>query len=53
MLVPLLALILILLLLGGGGLALHVLWYVLVIAIVLWLLGFLVRGGGTSRWYYW
>jgi hypothetical protein len=53
LLVPLLALILILLLLGGGGMALHILWYVLVIALVLWVLGFLVRGSGGGRWYYW
>jgi preprotein translocase subunit SecE len=30
-----------------------VLWYVLIAAVVLWLLSFLLRAGGeTSRWYY-
>ncbi len=51
----LIALILILAILGGGGFALHVLWYVLIAAIILWLIGFFVGGTGTGRrgWYYW
>jgi hypothetical protein len=39
--------------LGGLGFAAHVLWYVLVIAVPLWLIGFSVggapRGGGRKR----
>jgi hypothetical protein len=53
--VALIALVLILALLGGLGFAVHVLWYVLVIAIILWLIGFFVgglpEGGGRRRWY--
>jgi hypothetical protein len=53
--VALIALVLILALLGGLGFAVHVLWYVLVIAIILWLIGFFVggmpAGGGRRTWY--
>lgn len=54
--VALIVLILLLLLLGGGGLlapALHILWILLVIGLILWLLGFFVRAAESSRWYYW
>jgi hypothetical protein len=36
----------------GVGFTLHVLWWVAIAAVVVWLLGFLVRPGG-QRWYYW
>jgi hypothetical protein len=53
--VALVALLLILALFGGLGFAAHVLWYVLLIALALWLLGFFiggVEGGiGGRRWY--
>ena len=54
--VAVIVLILLLLLLGGGGLlgsALHFLWILLVIGLILWILGFFVRGSGGGRWYYW
>jgi hypothetical protein len=46
------------LVLGGVGFALHALWIVAGIVLVLWLLGFVVRtaadaGGGRARWYRW
>jgi len=44
------------LILGGLGFVLHVLWWIALVVLVLWLLGFLVRAGaGTSRsrWYRW
>ncbi len=54
------ALILIVLLLalvlGGLGFAIHLLWWIALIVLVIWLLGFLVRmGEGTARgrWYRW
>ena len=54
MLVALIVLALIIVLLGGGGLAMNVLWYVLIAALVLWALGFLLRSGdGGGRWYRW
>ena len=53
--VALIALLLILAIFGGLGFAAHVLWLVLVVAIVLWLVGFFVGGaselGGRRQWY--
>ena len=56
--VALIALLLILAIFGGLGFAVHLLWIVLVIALVLWLVGFFVggvadatAGGGRRRWY--
>lgn len=53
--VPLIILLLIIALFGGLGFAVHVLWIVLIVAVVLWLLGFLVGGVGSGvgrrRWY--
>jgi uncharacterized membrane protein YecN with MAPEG domain len=53
--VALIVLLLILALFGGLGFAVHVLWIILIVALVLWALGFLLRGaeGGGRRWYYW
>jgi energy-coupling factor transporter transmembrane protein EcfT len=50
----LIVLVLILVIFGLGGLALHVLWYVLIAAVLLWLIGFFVGGvadGGRRGWY--
>jgi fatty acid desaturase len=50
----LIALVLILAIFGGLGFAVHLLWIVLVIAVLLWLIGFFVGGipdGGRRRWY--
>jgi hypothetical protein len=44
------------LILGGLGFAIHVLWWIALVVLVLWLLGFAVRvGEGSSRrrWYRW
>jgi hypothetical protein len=52
--VALVALVVILALFGGLGFAVHVLWYVLVVALLLWLIGFFVGGiptTGGRRWY--
>jgi hypothetical protein len=53
--VALIVLLLILAVLGGLGFAAHVLWFVLIAAVILWLLGFVVggveAGGGRRRWY--
>jgi hypothetical protein len=50
--------LLIVLLLGGLGFALHVLWWIAIVALAIWLIGFVVRvgEGGVGRrrrWYYW
>jgi energy-coupling factor transporter transmembrane protein EcfT len=53
--VALLALVLILAIFGAGGVAVSFLWYVLIAALLLWLIGFFVggvaEGGGGRRWY--
>jgi hypothetical protein len=48
------AVLLLAVLLFGLGFALHVLWWIALILLVLWLLGFVLRGPGRShRWYRW
>ena len=53
--VALIVLLLILAVFGGLGFAVHVLWFVLIAALILWVLGFFVRGAeagvGRRRWY--
>ena len=55
--VAFLILLLLIGLLGGFGFALHALWIVLIVALVLWALGFFIGsaesglGGGRRRWY--
>jgi hypothetical protein len=59
--VALIALLLILAIFGGLGFAAHVLWFVLIAAVVLWVIGFFVGGvssgassmWGGRRWYRW
>lgn len=53
--VALIVLVLLVVVLGGAGFAVNVLWWVLLAAVALWLLGFLVGGAdagmGRRRWY--
>jgi uncharacterized membrane protein YecN with MAPEG domain len=53
--VALIVLLLILALFGGLGFAAHILWIVLIAALVLWVLGFFIggieSGAGRRRWY--
>jgi len=53
--VALIVLLLILALFGGLGFAAHFLWFILVAALILWVVGFLVGGAeagiGRRRWY--
>ncbi|HWK16558.1 MAG TPA: hypothetical protein VNR66_03815 [Solirubrobacteraceae bacterium] len=55
--VAIVVLLLILALFGGLGFAAHFLWFVLIAALVLWVIGFFVGGvepgvgGGRRRWY--
>ncbi|MFD5073325.1 hydrophobic protein [Streptomyces sp. NPDC058371] len=55
--VPILLVLLLVLILFGAGFALKILWWIALVVLVLWLLGFLVRGtssgGGRGRWYRW
>jgi hypothetical protein len=52
-----LAVLLIALILGGLGFAVHVLWWIALVVLVLWLLGFALRSGSGAgprrRWYRW
>lgn len=50
--------LIIVLILGGVGFDIHVLWWVALAALVIWLLGFGVRASESAgrrrrRWYYW
>lgn len=52
--VALLVLLLILAVFGGLGFAAHFLWFVLIAALILWVVGFFVGGieaGGRRHWY--
>jgi hypothetical protein len=52
-----LAVLLLALILGGLGFAVHVLWWIALIVLVLWLLGFFFTRASTAghrhRWYRW
>jgi uncharacterized membrane protein YqjE len=52
-----LAVLLLALILGGLGFVVHVLWWVALVVLVIWLVGFIFRaaeGAGTRhRWYRW
>ena len=51
-----LVVLLLALLLGGLGFAIHILWWIALIVLVIWLVGFLLRmgeGESRGRWYRW
>jgi hypothetical protein len=44
------------LILGGLGFAIHILWWIALVVLVIWLIGFAVRtgeGASRGRWYRW
>jgi hypothetical protein len=54
----LLVALIVVLILFGLGFTLHVLWWIAIVALILWLLGFLFRAGERSgsrrrRWFRW
>jgi hypothetical protein len=57
--VIILGVLLLALILGGLGFAVHILWWIALVVLAIWLVGFLVRtaetagGGGRGRWYRW
>ncbi|MFF7948489.1 hydrophobic protein [Streptomyces griseorubiginosus] len=55
--IAILLVLLLVLILFGAGFALKILWWIALAVLVLWLLGFLMRGktasGGRGRWYRW
>ncbi|MEV7180697.1 hydrophobic protein [Kitasatospora sp. NPDC093679] len=54
---PLVLVLLLALLLFGAGFAVKALWWVAVLVLAVWLIGFVARGttsgGGRGRWYRW
>ncbi|WP_406864499.1 hydrophobic protein [Streptomyces sp. HUAS MG47] len=50
--IPILLVLLLILVLFGAGFAVEVLWYIALAVLVLWILGFFVRGS-QRRWYRW
>lgn len=54
MVVALIALLILLAIFGGLGFAVHILWILLIAALIIWALGFLFRSAsGGGRWYRW
>ncbi|KQW17304.1 MULTISPECIES: hypothetical protein [Streptomyces] len=55
--IAILLVLLLVLILFGAGFALKILWWIALAVLVLWLLGFLMRGttsaGSRGRWYRW
>jgi hypothetical protein len=49
----LIAVLLLALILGGVGFAVHALWWIALILLVVWVIGFFVRGAEGARWYRW
>jgi hypothetical protein len=49
----LLLVLLLVLIFGGLGFALHLLWIIALVLLVLWVLGFFMRGASGGRWYRW
>ncbi len=48
-----LAILLLAIIFGVLGFSLHILWVAAGILLVVWLLGFIIRGAEGSRWYRW
>jgi len=48
-----LAILLLIILLGALGFALKLLWFVALIMLAIWLIGFVVRSAEGARWYRW
>lgn len=48
-----LAVLLLALILGGFGFALHALWWIALVVLAVWIIGFFVRGAEGARWYRW
>jgi hypothetical protein len=47
------AVLLLALILGGIGFAVHALWWIAVVLLAVWIIGFFVRGAEGARWYRW
>ena len=49
---PVILFLIVVALLFGAGAAVHALWWIAIIALAVWLAGFLARSSG-GRWYRW
>jgi hypothetical protein len=49
----LIAVLLLALILGGIGFAVHALWWIALVLLVVWIVGFFARGAEGARWYRW
>jgi hypothetical protein len=49
----LIAVLLLALILGGIGFAVHALWWIALVLLVVWVIGFFARGAEGARWYRW
>jgi hypothetical protein len=49
----LLLVLLLILVLFGAGFAVKILWYLAIALLILWVIGFFVRGAEGGRWYRW
>jgi hypothetical protein len=49
----LLLVLLLILVLFGAGFAVELLWYLAIALLILWVIGFFVRGAEGGRWYRW
>jgi hypothetical protein len=47
------AVLLLALILGGIGFAVHALWWIALVLLVVWIVGFFARGAEGARWYRW
>jgi len=50
--VPLILLLILIAILFGAGAAVHLLWWIAIIALIIWVVGFFARSSG-GRWYRW
>jgi hypothetical protein len=47
------AVLLLALIFGGIGFAVHALWWIALVLLAVWVIGFFVRGAEGARWYRW
>ncbi|MCU7821265.1 DUF5670 family protein [Kitasatospora sp. DSM 101779] len=51
--IALLLVLLLILILFGAGFAVNMLWWVALVLLVVWVVGFFARSGSGGRWYRW
>ncbi|PBC76084.1 hypothetical protein BX265_0782 [Streptomyces sp. TLI_235] len=51
--IALLLVLLLILVLFGAGFAVNALWWVALVLLIVWVVGFFARSGSGGRWYRW